>query len=152
MIESTSPVRQIDAAALWKSAIEGAKLRDASFTTLSSYPVQPLYGPEDADVDFERDLEVGRVVGRGSFGMINRGLFRGFPCAIKSLLPESFISTTLRGRALHKAAVTSFCEEMVLCSKLRHPNIIQFFGCSMRPSRLSRRYVQSRECIESREL
>ena len=56
MIESTSPVRKVDAAALWKSEIEGAKLRDASFTTLSSYAVQPLYGPEDADVDFERDL------------------------------------------------------------------------------------------------
>lgn len=56
MIESTSPVRPVDAAALWKSEMERAKLRDASFTTLSSYPVRPLYGPEDADVDFERDL------------------------------------------------------------------------------------------------
>ena len=56
MIESTSPVRPVDAAALWKSEMERAKLRDASFTTLSSHEVKPLYGPEDADVDFERDL------------------------------------------------------------------------------------------------
>ena len=34
-----------------------AKLRDASFTTLSSHGVKPLYGPEDIpDLDPERDL------------------------------------------------------------------------------------------------
>jgi len=50
-------VRATDPAAIWKEAIEKAKLRESDFSTLSSVELQPLYGPDDiADLDHERDL------------------------------------------------------------------------------------------------
>ena len=49
-------VTALDARALWEKAMAGARLRDVEFTTLSGHPLQALYGPEDADVDVERDL------------------------------------------------------------------------------------------------
>ena len=52
-----SPVRPVDARALWEEALRGAETRAASFTTLSGAPLAPLYGPADvADLDPERDL------------------------------------------------------------------------------------------------
>ncbi|TDJ79023.1 MAG: methylmalonyl-CoA mutase [Planctomycetota bacterium] len=41
---------------MWATAMAAGKVRDVEFTTLSGEPVQPLYGPEDASVDYERDL------------------------------------------------------------------------------------------------
>ena len=53
----TQTVRATDPAAIWKEAIEKAKLRESDFSTLSSVELQPLYGPDDiADLDHERDL------------------------------------------------------------------------------------------------
>jgi len=54
--KTTTPVRTVDARALWRDAIEKARTREGEFTTLSGEPLEPLYGPEDAGVDFERDL------------------------------------------------------------------------------------------------
>jgi methylmalonyl-CoA mutase N-terminal domain/subunit len=53
---STAKVEQIDAEAAWRAAIEEARLRKASFTTISGEPVKPIYGPGDVELDFERDL------------------------------------------------------------------------------------------------
>jgi methylmalonyl-CoA mutase N-terminal domain/subunit len=54
--KTTTTVRTVDARALWRDAIDSARTRDADFTTLSGEPLESLYGPEDAGVDFERDL------------------------------------------------------------------------------------------------
>lgn len=41
----------------WKKAFEASQLRDADFDTLSSEPVEPLYGPEHVrDLDYEKHL------------------------------------------------------------------------------------------------
>ena len=50
------PVRSVDAQSLWRDAMDAARLREREFTTLSGEPLEPLYGPADAGVDFERDL------------------------------------------------------------------------------------------------
>ena len=43
--------------ALWEAALEGARTRDASFTTLSGSELKPLYTPDDvAGLDHDRDL------------------------------------------------------------------------------------------------
>ena len=42
--------------ALWEEAMQGAKLRDVDFTTLSGDELKALYTSEDADFDEERDL------------------------------------------------------------------------------------------------
>jgi len=51
-------VRQVDARARWEHAMEEARLREASFSSLSGHELRPLYGPEDVPTDeaYERDL------------------------------------------------------------------------------------------------
>jgi methylmalonyl-CoA mutase N-terminal domain/subunit len=49
-------VQTIDAHALWQRAFDEARKREASFTSLSGAPLDPLYGPEDAVVDPATDL------------------------------------------------------------------------------------------------
>ena len=51
-----SPVEATGKAALWEEALAASKLRDASFTTVSGDSVKALYGPDDVDIDYERDL------------------------------------------------------------------------------------------------
>ena len=42
--------------AAWEAAFEQAKLREANFTTLSGAELQAVYGPEDVQIDHEKDL------------------------------------------------------------------------------------------------
>ena len=49
-------LRQVDARKLWEQAIAAGKQREFDFNTLSGTKVAPLYGPEDVDLDYERDL------------------------------------------------------------------------------------------------
>ena len=50
------PVVDVDARARWEQAMAQARLRDASFTSISGAPRRPLYTPEDVPIDYERDL------------------------------------------------------------------------------------------------
>jgi methylmalonyl-CoA mutase N-terminal domain/subunit len=54
--QRTVGVKAVDPRALWEEAIREAKLRDAEFTTISGAKLKPLYGPDDARVDAEKDL------------------------------------------------------------------------------------------------
>jgi methylmalonyl-CoA mutase N-terminal domain/subunit len=40
----------------YEAALESSELREAEFTTISGAPLEPLYGPEHARIDPERDL------------------------------------------------------------------------------------------------
>ncbi|MBL8860108.1 MAG: methylmalonyl-CoA mutase [Planctomycetes bacterium] len=53
---SAQDVKQVDARALWQEAFEGARKRDVDFSSVSGSKLKGLYGPEDASVDFARDL------------------------------------------------------------------------------------------------
>ncbi len=52
----TVKVKAVDPRVLWEQALAAAKLRDADFTTISGHELKALYGPEDAQLDPERDL------------------------------------------------------------------------------------------------
>jgi methylmalonyl-CoA mutase N-terminal domain/subunit len=49
-VSATDPQRA------WEAAFAAAKVRDASFTTISGDALGPLYGPGDVELDYERDL------------------------------------------------------------------------------------------------
>ncbi|MFN0243906.1 MAG: methylmalonyl-CoA mutase [Planctomycetota bacterium] len=53
---NTASVNAIDARAAWARAFEESRLRDAAFSTVSGHVLKPIYGPDDARVDVERDL------------------------------------------------------------------------------------------------
>jgi len=52
----TSSVKPTDSQAIWEAAMAKARTRDANFTTISGTELQPLYGPDDAQTDYDRDL------------------------------------------------------------------------------------------------
>ena len=56
-LQSDRNVKSVDARSEWEAAIEASRVRgDVEFTTLSGDDLQPCYGPEEAPVDFQRDL------------------------------------------------------------------------------------------------
>jgi len=56
MSASKAVVRSVDARAEWERALAASKLRDSDFSTLSGAELAALYGPQDAQVDYEKDL------------------------------------------------------------------------------------------------
>ncbi|HKJ57080.1 MAG TPA: methylmalonyl-CoA mutase family protein [Nitriliruptoraceae bacterium] len=51
---SSPPAGDHDDAAAWRQSYAAAGERDADFETMSGIPLEPLYGPHNTDVDFDR--------------------------------------------------------------------------------------------------
>ena len=68
-----------------------------------------------------QSLELGRVVGIGSHGVVYEGLYQGKDVAVKELIiePDENIAKDSRER---------FLQEMIALYNLHHPNIIKFIG------------------------
>ena len=49
-------LRAVDPKAQWESARKTSETRASSFTTISGAPLQAIYGPDDVQIDPERDL------------------------------------------------------------------------------------------------
>ena len=49
-------VKTVDGRALWEEAIANARLRESTFTSISGAERKPVYTPDDAPIDYERDL------------------------------------------------------------------------------------------------
>ncbi len=56
MSSSKAVVRSVDARAEWERALAASKLRESDFTTLSGAKLAPLYGPDDALLEYAKDL------------------------------------------------------------------------------------------------
>lgn len=70
-------------------------------------------------------IAIGEHAGRGGFGTVFSGLFRGTLVAVKQVsYPD------------HNHAVTSIEEEAVTLVNLRHPNVVLFMGFVHEPSQL----------------
>ena len=69
-----------------------------------------------------KELKGGEEIGRGAYGIIFKGEWQGSPCAIKEV-HEIFTTTIERQRT--RDNFQRECEQSI---RLRHPNIIQFFG------------------------
>ena len=76
------------------------------------------------DVPKIRKLVVGDEIGRGATGIILKGSWQGSPCAIKKV--HKLLRNTIPAeRNAMKASFEKECERSI---RLRHPNIVQFFG------------------------
>lgn len=68
------------------------------------------------------DIQIQGIIGKGTFGQVYQATIQGYSVAVKELfLPES---QTEQDEVLH-----DFEKEVKIISMLRHPNIIQFYGC-----------------------
>ena len=74
-----------------------------------------------------KELKTGEVIGRGSYGVIFKGEWQGSPCAIKEV-HQIFTSTNVISENERQRTRDNFQKECERSIRLRHPNIIQFFG------------------------
>ncbi len=91
---------------------------------MASASVQEKYGWElkAADLAFVKDEE--SCLGRGGYGEVYRGKWRGTTVAIKSLILQRL---TARARK-------EFIQEIEIMWKLRHPSLVQLFGAVVEPN------------------
>jgi hypothetical protein len=66
------------------------------------------------------DLEVGEVIGKGYFGEVRRGTWKGIPVALKYIYRDL---QSVKEKNM-------FFKEISILSKLRHPNVITLLGWS----------------------
>jgi serine/threonine protein kinase len=88
---------------------------------------------DGGDAGFAKDwvihfscLKVGDVIGSGASGQVYRGDYSGEDVAIKRLLVSQWD---------RDAFMPSFRREAAILSRLHHPNIVRFFGVSIRPEK-----------------
>ena len=63
-----------------------------------------------------------QVLGRGAWGYVTKGLFRGTPVAIKRVYPEIFQQTTLK----------RIRREISTMAQIRHPNLVLFIAAILK--------------------
>jgi serine/threonine protein kinase len=76
-------------------------------------------------IDFS-EIEIGEKIGGGGLGVIYSGRWKGEPVALKTLFDSRI------GEELKK----EYMDELLVMSKLRHSNIVQFLGACMTPPNL----------------
>lgn len=86
---------------------------------------------DGGDASFAQDwivkfssLTVGDIIGSGASGQVYRGMYSGQDVAIKRIVVSQWDRS---------AFMTSFRREAAILSRLHHPNIVRFFGVSIRP-------------------
>lgn len=62
------------------------------------------------------EIEIGKCIGKGAFGVVFRGKFRGRIVAVKKLLVDIDPDETM---------LMEFHQEISLCSRLHHENIVK---------------------------
>jgi len=65
-----------------------------------------------------KDIQKGRILGKGGFGVVYRGFYNGIQVAIKE------------STAMDLNDGDEWIREIYMMSKLRHPHILQFYGIS----------------------
>jgi tRNA A-37 threonylcarbamoyl transferase component Bud32 len=95
-------------------------------TPLMSPSLRALLDVESMDFEKEikvTDLELGKRIGKGSFGEVYLGRWRGTVVAIKKLPFHS----------LDKELLKEIYREVTIMKGLRHPNVLQFLGACTAP-------------------
>jgi serine/threonine protein kinase len=77
--------------------------------------------------DSAQRLTKGAEIGKGTFGVVHRGAYRGLPVAIKRL------QLGAPGAPELQQLKDEFRLEVAMCCALRHPNVVAFYGYTTRP-------------------
>ena len=75
-----------------------------------------------------QEITIHEEIGKGSYGTVFRGDFRGSSIAVKE-----FKWTNLSD-AQFKDLVADFRNEVIMCCTLSHKNVVQFYGYTTKPS------------------
>lgn len=80
------------------------------------------------------DLIRGSIIGKGAFGMVMKGTWRGTEVAIKEIAPD----------ALNEKEVGHFLEEAeVMRNMQRHPNVVLFLGICLDPFSIVTEFLEN---------
>ena len=77
-------------------------------------------------IDFEREIQLGDLIGGGGVGMIYKGWYKDEQVALKTLF-DSRIGEDLK---------REYMDELLVMSKVKHSNIVKFLGACMKPPNL----------------
>uniref|UniRef100_A0A164XUE8 Protein kinase domain-containing protein n=1 Tax=Daucus carota subsp. sativus TaxID=79200 RepID=A0A164XUE8_DAUCS len=94
----------------------------------SSHSLKPSFDNLDISsmqIIKDEDLEQGAELGSGTFGTVYYGKWRGSEVAIKRINKKCF---TGRSSQQKEKMITDFLREAEILSRLRHPNVVTFYG------------------------
>merc|ERR1739848_741794 len=94
-------------------------------------PELTLYRCFDELIDVE-DLQLREQVGRGAFGVVYRGYWRGRQVAVKQLLWANSLTAGVRAGEM-PAPWRDFCNEAHIMSELSHPAIVRLYAVVAQP-------------------
>lgn len=99
-------------------------------------PIDPaaIRTARPAQIDLKNDVTLGKMIGRGSFGFVFAGTWRGQQVAVKVMNSGSRVDVADLRESLKK--------ELRLLSICRHPNIVRCFGGNLDPTTSSPCIVQ----------
>ena len=131
---SPNAATQTDVDKLAQSFSESMRRPSHSPLNPSKPPLSPVAAARRGDgADFDEipmsDLEFGRQIGRGAFGEVFRGRYRGTDVAIKRLC-------VLDGADGDRRALSEFKRELSFLTRLRHRHVVAFMGASTAPPNL----------------
>jgi hypothetical protein len=90
-------------------------------------PTRELVPSEDLPLVEWSEVQVGELIGRGAFGAVYRGRFRGHNCAVKTIHIEATHSSEEV-----REATEDFVKEALMHSSMKHPNILQILALVVR--------------------
>ena len=112
------------------SVIAAAYVGREPWTENIVYPDRRTNSKDNIELNFyiqEKDLIIGKAIGKGVFGAVYEGTFFGTNVAIKKLFISGVASEMIK----------EFNKECNIMRNLRHPNIVLFMGsCSNHPNLL----------------
>ena len=77
-------------------------------------------------IDFDKDIELGDMIGGGGVGVIYKGWLKGEEVALKTLF-DPRVDERLK---------KEYLDELLVMSKVKHSNIVTFLGACMTPPNL----------------
>eukprot|EP00005_Dracoamoeba_jomungandri_P005353 CAMPEP_0174254562 /NCGR_PEP_ID=MMETSP0439-20130205/3882_1 /TAXON_ID=0 /ORGANISM="Stereomyxa ramosa, Strain Chinc5" /LENGTH=654 /DNA_ID=CAMNT_0015336225 /DNA_START=52 /DNA_END=2013 /DNA_ORIENTATION=+ len=78
------------------------------------------------EIDYS-ELEIEKEIARGSFGVVEKGTFRGTEVAVKTLIQQK----------LSPEQMVEFSAEINMLKKLHHPNVVLLIGVCTKPPHLA---------------
>lgn len=114
---------------LWRRSSQ-ASYNSMGYRPVSTHEYVDPSQLEDLKIDSDQ-LELKQEIGRGSFGQVFKGTWRGTEVAIKRI-PANCIK---------ESDTRDFMKEAFILRQLRHPNVLQVLGASMNPPCIVTEYM-----------
>jgi hypothetical protein len=115
---------------LWRRSGQRGGYGSLGYRPLSAHEYVDPSQLEDIKIDSDQ-LVLKQEIGRGSFGQVFKGVWRGTEVAIKRI----------PANCIRESETRDFMKEAFIMRQLRHPNVLQVLGASMDPACIVTEYL-----------